>query len=494
MLLVGVLDAGIEDELSDYGGEYLRGQREYLSQLPRGSGRAGRASRFFHHEVNRLVAAQVAPQSSVIDVGCADGSLLEALSPSAAAGIDIDEAVIEDAHFGKVGATWVSAAIEEVSEAPLVKPDYIVMSMVLDEVYDAQPVLEKAHEWSGADTRVIVVTYSRLWRPLLRLAEILRLKTKKPYENYLPRQEVENLLELSGFEITKKQDGVLFPVWIPLMSRFVNRWLAPLPLLRHLCLVRVMVARPLRKRPGGVESVSVVVAARNEAGHIRELVDRIPQLAPRQEVIFVEGGSTDETWDRIQEEVVRPPQRNGEAVIALKQTGTGKGDAVRAGFAAATGDVLMILDADISVPPEELPRFVEALGSDACEFANGSRLVYPMEAKAMRFLNILGNKFFGSLFSFLLGQPVRDTLCGTKVLWKRDYEAIAANRTRLGDFDPFGDFDLLFGASALGLRIRDVPVHYKERTYGETNISRFRHGWMLIRMASVAATKIKFIG
>ena len=478
----------------DYGEAYIAQQRAYLKRLPPDHGRARRSSRFFHREVDGLIAAHVAPASRVLDVGCADGSLLGAVAPSVAAGIDIDEGILPDSDGNAVDVVWVNAAVEEVKDCPISNPEYIVMSMVLDEVYDAQPVLEKTHEWSNADTRIIVVTYSRLWRPVLRLAEILRLKTKKPYENYLPRQEVENLLELSGFEITKKQDGVLFPVWIPLISRFVNRWLAPLPLLRHLCLVRVMVARPLGKRPGGVESVSVVIAARNEAGHIRELVDRIPQLAPRQEVIFVEGGSTDDTWDRIQAEVVRPPQRNGEAVIALKQTGTGKGDAVRAGFAAATGDVLMILDADISVPPEELPRFVEALGSDVCEFANGSRLVYPMEAKAMRFLNILGNKFFGSLFSFLLGQPVRDTLCGTKVLWKRDYEAIAANRTRLGDFDPFGDFDLLFGASALGLRIRDVPVHYKERTYGETNISRFRHGWMLIRMASVAATKIKFIG
>ena len=494
MILLGAVDVRIEAELSDYGGEYLRGQREYLSQLSRGSSRAGRASRFFHREVNRLVAAQVAPQSSVIDIGCADGSLLKDLIPSAAAGIDIDAAVIEDARSARVDATWVNAAIEEVEEAPVPDPNYIVMSMVLDEVYDAQPVLEKAREWSNADTRVIVVTYSRLWRPFLRLAEILRLKVKKPYENYLPRQEVENLLGLTGFELTKRQDGVLLPVWIPLISRFVNRWLAPLPLLRQLCLVRVMVARPLHKRTGGVESVSVVIAARNEAGHIRELVDRIPQLAARQEVIFVEGGSTDDTWDRIQEEVARPAQREGETVIALKQTGQGKGDAVRAGFAAATGHVLMILDADISVPPEELPRFVEALGSDACEFANGSRLVYPMEAKAMRFLNILGNKFFGAVFTYLLGQPVRDTLCGTKVLWREDYERIAANRSRLGDFDPFGDFDLLFGASALGLRIRDIPVHYKERTYGETNISRFRHGWMLIQMASVAATKIKFVG
>ena len=240
----------------------------------------------------------------------------------------------------------------------------------------------------------------------------------------------------------------------------------------------------------------MVIAARNEAGHIRELVDRIPRLAPRQEVIFVEGGSSDDTWERIQEEVRRNESdpRDGETIIALKQTGKGKGDAVRAGFAAATGDVLMILDADISVPPEELPRFVEALGTDACEFANGSRLVYPMEAKAMRFLNILGNKFFGSLFTYLLGQPVRDTLCGTKVLWRSDYETIAANRSRLGELDPFGDFDLLFGASALGLRIRDIPVHYKERTYGETNISRFRHGWLLIWMAGRAALRVKFVG
>jgi len=430
----------------------------------------------------------------VIDVGCADGSTIAACSPLQAVGIDIDSEVLGQSAEENGAIEWLASPVEAVHAAPLEGPDYVILSMVLDEVYDAQPVLQQVHEWSEPDTRVVVVTYSRLWQPLLRLAEFLRLKVKKPHESYLPRQEVENLLELAGFETTKRQDGVLLPVWIPLVSRFANRWLAPLPLLRSLCLIRVTVARPVRLREADVESVSVVIAARNEAGHIRELVDRIPRLAPRQEVIFVEGGSTDDTWDKIQEEVQRPSKCEGETVIALKQTGKGKGDAVRAGFAAASGDVLMILDADISVPPEELPRFVQALGSDACEFANGSRLVYPMEEKAMRFLNILGNKFFGSLFTFLLGQPVRDTLCGTKVLWREDYERIAANRTRLGDFDPFGDFDLLFGASALGLRIRDIPVHYKERTYGETNISRFRHGLMLIRMASFAATKIKFVG
>lgn len=480
--------------LPDYLNQHLGQQREFLDASRRVGSRARKRSRFFHREVNRLVSAQVAPGSQVIDIGCADGSLIAACSIQRAVGIDIDAQALGQAARELTDVHWIAEPVEAIEAAPLEIPDYVILSMVLDEVYDAQPVLEQVHGWCEPDARVVVVTYSRLWQPLLRLAELLRLKVKKPYESYLPRQEVSNLLELSGFEITKEQDGILIPIWIPLISRFVNRWLAPLPLLRALCLIRVTVARPLRIRQRGVESVSIVIAARNEAGHIRELVDRIPQLAPRQEVIFVEGGSTDDTWDRIHEEVERPPRRTGETVLALKQTGKGKGDAVRAGFAAATGDVLLILDADISVPPEELPRFIQALGSDACEFANGSRLVYPMEAKAMRFLNMLGNKFFGALFTYLLGQPVRDTLCGTKVLWRSDYERIAANRARFGEFDPFGDFDLLFGASALGLRIRDIPVHYKERTYGETNISRFRHGFMLIRMASVAAARLKFVG
>ena len=479
--------------MNDYLTDHIAQQQAFLAEDSSAVKRSRKGSRFFHSEVNRLVSANITPASRLIDVGCAHGALISESQSSTAVGIDVDQEVIGSAT-DMPGVTWVASPIEYVDQSPLEEPDYIVLSMILDEVYDAQQVLQQMHSWCEPSTRIIAVTYSRLWRPILRLAELIRLKARKPYESYLPRQEVVNLLELSGFEITKEQDGILTPIWMPLVSRFVNRWLAPLPLLRSLCLIRVTVARPLRLRYPGVESVSVVIAARNEAGHIGELVERIPRLAARQEVIFVEGGSADNTWERIHEEVARPARREGETIIALKQTGTGKGDAVRAGFAAATGDVLMILDADISVPPEELPRFVEALSSDVCEFANGSRLVYPMETKAMRFLNILGNKFFGSLFSFLLGQPIRDTLCGTKVLWKRDYETIAANRSRLGELDPFGDFDLLFGASALGLRIRDIPVHYKERTYGETNISRFRHGWLLMRMAGRAARRVKFVG
>ncbi|MDP2724847.1 MAG: glycosyltransferase family 2 protein [Syntrophales bacterium] len=177
----------------------------------------------------------------------------------------------------------------------------------------------------------------------------------------------------------------------------------------------------------------------------------------------------------------------------LRQSGVGKGDAVRLGFAHAKGDILMILDADLTVPPECLPRFYDVLHRGKGEFANGVRLVYPMEKEAMRFLNLMGNKFFSRAFSWLLGQPIKDTLCGTKTLWKSDYDRIVANRSHFGDFDPFGDFDLLFGAAKLNIKIHEVPIRYMERSYGATNIQRWRHGWLLLKMVFFAVRRIKFV-
>jgi len=239
-----------------------------------------------------------------------------------------------------------------------------------------------------------------------------------------------------------------------------------------------------------VPTVSVVVAARNEEGHIDELMARIPEMGRGTEIVFVEGNSTDDTWGAIELAIAGHPQRNCKL---LKQPGKGKGDAVRTGFDAATGDILMILDADITVPPEDLPRFYEVLASGRGEFANGVRLVYPMQDDAMRFANIIGNKFFSWAFSWLLGQPIRDTLCGTKVLWAKDYRRLSENRAYFGDFDPFGDFDLLFGAAKLNLKIMEVPIRYRARRYGETNIQRWRHGLLLLRMVLFAARRIKFV-
>ena len=233
--------------------------------------------------------------------------------------------------------------------------------------------------------------------------------------------------------------------------------------------------------------LSVIVPARNEAENVAEIFDRVPSMGAGTELFFVEGHSVDATYEAIATEIARRP----DVVCQLhRQTGVGKGDAVRLGFARATGDVFMILDADLTVPPEDLPRFYEALVEGKGEFVNGVRLIYPMEERAMRFINFLGNKFFSLAFSRVLGQPVKDTLCGTKVLRRADYERIATNRAAFGDFDPFGDFDLLFGAARLNLKIVDLPIRYRERRYGETNIERWRHGALLFRMLGFAATRL----
>ena len=237
-------------------------------------------------------------------------------------------------------------------------------------------------------------------------------------------------------------------------------------------------------------STSIIIPARNEEGNIKQAFERIQRIGKSTEIIFVEGNSSDNTAEEIDRQIKAHPHQKA---IHLVQSGKGKGDAVRLGFSKAKGDILMILDADLTMAPEDLPRFYEALSDGAGDFINGVRLVYPMEKQAMRFLNLLGNKAFTLIFSFLIGQPIKDTLCGTKVLWRRDYQKIADNRQYFGDFDPFGDYDLIFGATKLNLKIVDMPIRYRERTYGTTNIQRWKHGWLLLKMVLFAARRLKFI-
>jgi hypothetical protein len=348
------------------------------------------------------------------------------------------------------------------------------------------------HQAVGPRSRIIVSYYNYLWEPLLRAAECLGWKMPQPVQHWLPRPDVENILRLSGFDVVRTASLVLFPLAIPVVAPLCNRILARLPGLQRLALMQVVIARPAprRREPDDV-SVSVVIPCRNERGSIADAVARVPAMGRHTELIFVEGHSTDGTLEAIGAAIRAYPER---AITLIRQRDrAGKGDAVRQGFAHATGDVLMILDGDLTVRPEDLPRFFRALIEGHGELINGSRLVYQRQEQAMRFLNLVGNKVFSWLFSFLLDQRFRDTLCGTKVLFRCDYARIAANRAYFGDFDPFGDFDLLFGAARLNLKIAELPVRYLERSYGTTSIQRFRHGWLLFRMCLLAMRRIKFV-
>jgi hypothetical protein len=374
------------------------------------------------------------------------------------------------------------------------RADYVLLNGNIHYEADIQDFLGTLRLTLLPSTRVIIVFYSTLWKPLLRLAGALGVRRETPEENWIANEDMRNFLLLANYDLVRLESKLLIPVFIPLISYLANRFLAPLPGFRLLNLLNIAVARPMGVSVpdrNTLPSVSVVVPARNEAGNIEAAILRTPRMGPDDELIFIEGNSTDNTWETICE--LKAKYHATHNIQIDRQEGKGKGDAVRKGFALAKKEILMILDADLTVPPEELPRFYEALLAQKGEFINGSRLVYPMEKQAMRFFNLVGNKFFAVMFSFVLGQRFKDTLCGTKVLTRENYLKLAAHRKYFGEFDPFGDFDLIFGATRMALRIVEVPIHYRERTYGSTNIERWKHGLILLRMLRFAAARIKFL-
>jgi len=440
-------------------------------------------------EYRRLLAHYlnlVIPESAdLLEIGCGNGQLLKLLRCRSKTGVD-------------ASARQVSEAGQNCSEAVLfygdacdlsldLQFDVLLVSDTLNHCSDAQALLEAAHRFGRPGARLVITTYNTLWRPALSLLSSLGLRSPQPDLNWLSASDVRNIAELAGWEIIKSDGRILLPMLLPFVSGFVNRWVAPF--VPFLCLTTIMVARRTEIMKGE-PSLSIVIPARNEAGNIHAAIKRIPNMTPNMEYIFIEGHSTDDTWAEIEKVQMAHPDKK---MKIARQSGMGKGDAVRLGFSMAEGDIIMILDADLTMPPEDLPKFYRSLADGRCEFANGCRLIYPMEHGAMQFFNLCANKLFAVSFSWLLGQTIKDTLCGTKVLSRKNYEVLAQNRSYFGDFDPFGDFDLLFGADKLNLKIRDIPVRYRDRTYGSTNIQRWKHGVLLFRMLAVAAWKLKFI-
>lgn len=436
-----------------------------------------RRSRTYHDLIESICRFVIPPGASVLEIGSGLGDLLASVEPSRGLGIDLSPTMVELSAERHPHLEFRVASGERLDANE--RFDYIVLSDLVPYAYDLVRLFTRAREHSHDRTRVIVHSYSQVWRPAITVAEFLRLKQRRPIINWVTSGDVANALDLGGFEVVSVTPRILFPLRIPLLTSFLNGVLAAVWPFSLLSLTWWVVARPRSTAPRAA-LVSVVVPCRNESGNIEAIVARMPTLGKRTEIIFVEGGSTDDTRAEIERQI----ESNRDRKISLHiQTGTGKADAVRLGFEKATGEILVILDGDLSVDPEDLPTFCDALARGTTDFANGSRLVYQMEPHAMQSLNILGNKFFSRVFTWLIGQEVKDTLCGTKALWAEDYRLIAASRRDVTQDDPFGDFDLLLGAARRGLKIIDVPVRYRARTYGRTNISRFRHGMLLLRMS-----------
>ncbi len=498
---------------------YTRERIAYWSAYARDYQRWQRSRAYYQRRLAEIYSFLIPPGMRVLEVGCAHGDLLAALKPAYGVGIDFCPEMIESARKSHADLNFVLADAHDLDLKARTGParpselsgmqddsaepgsvvrasssketfDYIVCLDLVNDLWDVQQVFERIALHCHRGTRVILNAYSRLWELPRRMAEGAGIAGRQLTQNWLAPGDIGNLLYLADLELIRRSEEILWPFGTPLLDGLANKYLVKLAPFRWFALANVFVARPKPTPVSQAPVVSVVVAARNEEGNIPAIFDRVPQMGSGTELIFVEGNSKDDTWGAIEREIARRPQVNARL---FKQPGKGKGDAVRVGFREATGEVLMILDADMTVAPEDLPRFYEAWRSGRAEFVNGVRLVYPMEHDAMRFFNQIGNKFFSLAFTWLLSQSIKDTLCGTKVLSKTHYETIAANRGYFGEIDPFGDFDLIFGAAKYNLAIVDLPVRYRERTYGETNIQRWSHGVLLLRMVLKAMRKIKFV-
>ena len=445
---------------------------------------------FFHEEDLRYLRFLIPEGLRVLELGCGIGNTLAGLKPSFGLGIDFSPAMVAEARRLHPDLQFIVGDIEDPEFlASLPGPfDVILIVDTIGSLDDCQAMFEALHGLCNRETRVVVVYYSHLWEPLIRLAEWIGWRARQTEQNVLSPADIQALASLSDLEVIKAECRLLSPLRLFGLGSLINRFISILPIIRHLSLRHYSVCRSLRKTQGDIRSASVIIPARNERGNIEAAIKRMPRFCDDLEIIFVEGHSSDGTAA----EIKRVAETYSDWDIkVMTQPGKGKADAVFAGFAAARGDVLIILDADLTVPPEQLPKFWRSIASGKGEFINGSRLVYPMEEGAMQFLNLVANKAFSLLFSWLLNQRFTDTLCGTKVLRRSDYKRLQAGRGYFGDFDPFGDFDLIFGATKLNLRCVEVPIRYSARSYGETQISRFRHGILLIRMVIFAFFRIK---
>jgi ubiquinone/menaquinone biosynthesis C-methylase UbiE len=447
----------------------------------------------FYADDRRYFSFLVPEGKRVLQLGCGIGDLLASLKPSYGVGVDFSEAMLEEAKRRFPQFEYELGDIEDPEtfgdlEGPF---DYVVISDTIGALDDVLAAIKNTRAVCDENTRLVVAYYSHLWEPILRLGEKFGLKMPQPEMNYLQPDDISNLMRLGGFEPIKEEWRQLIPKhWLGL-GRLINNIFGALPIIRRLCLRTYVVARPEPSREPRKRSATVIIPCRNERGNIEPAITRMPHFTDDIEIIFVEGNSNDGTY----EECLRIQKEYGRTwdIKVLQQDGKGKADAVWKGFDAARGDVLIILDSDLTVPPEQLPQFQAAMEENRGEFVMGTRMVYPMEDQAMRFLNWVGNRFFAKAFSFILNQHITDSLCGTKIISNTNYQHLKAAKAYFGDFDPFGDFDLIFGASKLNLKIVEVPARYRARSYGDTQISRWTNGFTLIRMVIFAWRKLKMV-
>jgi len=445
-------------------------------------------NRYYYDQIVKLLQFIIHPDSSVLHVGCQTGELLHRLRPSRGVGIDISDELISIAQNQHAHLEFVSQEMPEVSSSGVF--DYVLISNI-GEVIDFRDQFVQLKKIGDSRTRYVIYKYNHLWEPVVYLAEKLGIKYPLSQQNWLAHDDVDNLLNLAGYEIVKTYRTLLFPKYIPVLSWIFNGFIQSIPLIRRLCFIEVIVAKIAdNPRIEADASVSIIIPCKDEEGNIEPAISRIPEIGSHTEILFCDDKSDDNTVSEVQRMQKQFPDRD---IKLVHGPGICKADNVWSGFEAATGDVLIILDGDLTVMPEELPHMVDVLTNGTAEFVNGSRMIYPMEPDAMRMLNQFGNKAFSLAFTFILGQKIKDTLCGTKIFWREDWNSIKELIPNWGPKDRWGDFDLIFGAAMLHLKITEFPVHYQDRIEGVTKMTRrFFNAWNMFKKCLYAHRRFSY--
>ncbi|HJX70458.1 MAG TPA: glycosyltransferase [Bacteroidales bacterium] len=474
------MSALLSDQLKSHYDRIAGKRKKYLNR-----------NKYYHRSILKFFKMVIPKGASILELGCGTGDLIGKLESSHGVGVDISSDMIKLAteKYPQIHFICEDAERFETTE----KFDYVIVSGIVGTVENIQMLFERIQNWITTDSRVFVDFYNPLWYPLIKLGEKTGLKMPEKIRNWLSVDDIENFLYISGYQVIKRKYLMFFPKFIPIVTYILNKFIGNLPVIRRFSLNSVVIARTLKIKENADErSCSVVITCRDEEGNIEGLVTRMPKMGKNTEIIFVEGHSRDNTVGRIQEMMTKYPDKD---IKLLKQKGIGQGDAFRYGYDEAKGDFVIWLEADLTTPPEEAIHFWEAYINNTGEYMNGSRFIYKMEKSAMPLFNFLGNRFFGVLFTILLKQRFTDTLCGFKGISKRNYIRIREQINYFGDFDPFGDFELIFGAIRNNLKVAEIPVHYQPRQYGESKaygqsfFSFMKHAWLLLRMSCIAFRK-----
>lgn len=467
--------------------------REHYDQLAAERASWFNRNIFFHSEILRYCRFFIPDQSRVLELGCGTGDLLAGLNPSYGVGVDVSPQMTAVASQKYPHLKFVTNDVEKFESQE--KFDYVLISGTLGSLHNIQGFLKKISSMMTNETRIVISYYNELWGPILRVGERMGWKMPEIIANWLSVEDIANFLELSGYQVVRRDYLMLCPIRIPFVTSFINKIIGNLPILRRLSLTHLLVARPNRPFPNPEElTASIVLTCRDEEDNIQGLVEGIPQLGKHTEIIFVEGHSKDRTVEKIQEMIKKYPEKD---IKLFKQKGIGQGDAFRLGFDMAKGDLLCWMEADLTIDPKEIALFWETYVSGKGEYINGTRFIYQMEKNSMPFFNFIGNRFFGNIFTIILEQRFTDTLCGFKAVSRKNYQKIKKDFDYFGDFDPFGDFQLIFGAIKHGLKVAEIPVHYSPRRYGESKaygksfLSFIKHALILFRMSWFAFIKIK---